>query len=121
MKEINSHKLRILGTVELPQAIGEGKNYHVSVEGEVRGSSIDTNDDGTFDKTYKLKIATLELLNEKGQVMKAKDRRKMSQRLRGAIYFYGTENDPDVPEEKFYEQTMGKIITNLDKIIPFLK
>ena len=117
---INSHKLKILGTVELPEALKEAHNYHIAVEGEIRGSSTDTNDDGSFDLTYKFRMIKLELLKDKGEVIKSKDNRKMSQKLRGAIYFHQSANHPDENEDAFYQKSMGLIIRNIGRVLPYL-
>lgn len=118
---ISSHKLKLIGTVELPEPLEEGKDYHISVEGTINGIGIDDNEDGFWEKTYKMRIATLELLDPpKQKIIKAKDKTKMSQKLRGAIYFYFSEHHPEEDEEVFYQKAMGLLIKNLDRILPFL-
>lgn len=118
--EKNSNKLKLVGTVELMEELQLSHNYHVAVEGSITGSSKNDNEDGTFDETYKLKIATLELLNDKGEVIKAKDKRSMSKKLRGAIYFWREDHKPEVDDELFYNDSMGKIIANIDKILTYV-
>lgn len=119
--EINSNKLKIIGTVELMEPLEEGKDYHVSVTGTVNGVGLDDNEDGSWDKTFKLRIATLELLDApKQKIIKAKDNTKMSQKLRGAIYFLGSEKYPQIDEKEFYQKCMGLAIKNIDRWLPYL-
>jgi len=119
--QINSHKLKIIGTVELLEPLEEGKDYHVSVVGTVNGVGLDDNEDGTWDKTFKLRISTLELLDAPTQkVIKSKDKTKMSQKLRGAIYFLKQDKYPEMDDDEFYQKCMGLAIKNLDRWLPYL-
>lgn len=114
--EINSNKLKLIGVVELPEPLEEGKNYHVVVEGECRGSGVDTNDDGTFDRTFKIGIIRLETSDELGKTIKAKDKRKRSQQLRAVIYRDFLDGHIEEDSEEYYDKQMRKIIANYSAI-----
>lgn len=116
---INSHKLRFQGTVELPEPPEQGREYHVAIFGQVRGSSTDDNDDGSADCTWKFRVNRLEILKPDGQVIKSKDNKKKSQKLRGAIWNWAQEHGDD--DENLYDWFMGWVIGNVDRLIPLAK
>lgn len=119
MLRLNSNKLRFQGTVELPEPLIPGQDYDFLCKGACRGKSEDDNDDGTFDSTWKARLYTVDVVKADGQVIKSKDNKKKSQKLRGAIWNWAQEHGDD--DENLYDWFMGWVIGNVDRLIPLAK
>ncbi len=79
----NSHILRISGAAELPKELTLGNNYTVTITGAVTKTEDVDNHDGSYDKKYTIKPILVELVDDKGESIKAKDTRGNSQLQRG--------------------------------------
>lgn len=84
--QINEHILKLTGKVSLPKELLNGNNYTLSVTGSVTSRTEEDNQDGTVNWVYKFEPVLVEILTEKGETIKAKDRRKLSQKLRGRLF-----------------------------------
>lgn len=100
--KINSYVLKINGKVEIPSELVAGHNYEVKIEGSVPSFEMSDNENGTFDITYKLKPIRLELVNEKGVTLKAKDPRSNATKARAQALAIFHDKNPNTDEETFY-------------------
>lgn len=85
-QKINSHILKLQGKAELPQEIELGSNYHIALEGSIIATSEHDNENGTSDKVYTFRPVKVEILTPKGKMLKLKDSRKNSQKLRNYLF-----------------------------------
>ena len=118
--KINERKLKILGTVNIEEELEHGKEYQIAIEGaEMRGVSEEPNDDNTINRIFKLRISEMSkvnLLDEKGKLIKGKRKGSSSQELRRLIMQYydeqlsGTEEYRDA--DHYYTEQMSIIINH---------
>jgi hypothetical protein len=100
---INSYILKINGKVEIPEELVAGHNYKVSIEGSIPSYEMSDNENGTFDLTYKLKPIRVELINELGVTLKAKDPRSNSNKARSQAMAIHMEKCTNIDFETFYD------------------
>lgn len=100
--KINSHILKISGSVEIPSALTSGYNYKVSIEGAVPKIEMVDNENSTFDVIYKMKPIRVEVVTETGETLKAKDPRSNSNKARSQALAYHLEKSINVDFETFY-------------------
>lgn len=108
---MNSHILKITRNAELPESLEIGNEYKVLIDGEVTGISKDDQDDGSFSFTYKMQLRSVELIDNVGKVIKSKDNKKQSVKLRGQIAAFGLD----------YDQTMTSIRHYLPEILVYIE
>ena len=79
---------------------------------------VKTDNEGGEDITYKARFTQHVELQREGKVIKAKDKKRMSQKLRFKILRIKDEIDPEnkFEDELFYELVMKGIIANVDTI-----
>ena len=122
MKEINDNVLKISGEVSLPEPLEPGHDYLISIQGKVtEGGGLKDNDNGTFDKIFKFKAATAEVLKDEGKTIKSIDRKRDSQKYRAMINFRRKEEYPEIEEEDLYHSFMGKSMAHFDEVWEFVK
>jgi hypothetical protein len=100
---INSYIIKINGKVEIPSELVAGHNYKVNIEGSIPSYEMSDNDNGTFDLTYKLKPIRVELINELGVTLKAKDPRSNSNKARSQALAIHMEKCTNIDFEAFYD------------------
>lgn len=115
--DINSHILKISGNAELPSELKLGDNYRVTIEGTVVKSQDSDNHNGTFDRQYTLKPVFVELIDNKGESIKARDTRSESQLFRGLLKKKWIEKNLDIEFETFYSLVYKRLYKYLDAII----
>lgn len=121
--EIKSNILRVSGEAELPQALENGKSYHIGAEVEVRDVRHPVNDDGSYDQIFIAKPFSVEILKDNGQILKTKDKRSVSKRIRGRHHYWFLDRGEggEEAEEAHYRWLGGAIITHFDALVEFLK
>lgn len=115
---INERKIKIVGTANIPTDLTNGKNYDLVIKNaEVRGISEDPNDDGTVDKTHKLKLSELSevAIVDGRDILKAKVKGSQSKLLRYEIQqLYERDPDPTRMDfESYYKEWMTHFITKI--------
>lgn len=104
---INSYWLKLTGKVNIEKELHLDHGYKIKIEGAVPSSTDVSNEDGSFDRIFKLVPILVEIEDEKGEVIKAKDTRSWSAKLRRTLYHvWESENDESITHEEHYERFM---------------
>ena len=106
MAEINSHILRISGSVEIPKGLVSGHNYDVHISGAVPKIEMVDNENQTFDVIYKMKPIRVDIVTETGETLKAKDPRRQSELTRSQAKAIYLEKGLTIDFDTFYEALM---------------
>lgn len=116
MKNINSHIIKITSGAELSGELDDTKTVKITdCDLDIYSITDKNNDDGSYNRIYKARITSAIEYEQSGKVMRGSDKKGWSKKLRGAIYFLGTEEKSE-DSELFYEIVMRKIIVNLPEI-----
>ena len=122
MTEIpNNYYLRIAGKVNVPELIPIGHNYLITVNASVTQEQKIDNNDGTFDIVSKAEPITVQIQKDNGPIIKARDKAKMSQRLRGRLHGIWSGLNIPMDSEAWYEDKMRKIILHADEVLDFIE
>ena len=112
----DNYILRLSGKAELPQDIEIGHNWHVSMEGSITSKTITDNENGSQSVTYLFKPIKVELLDDKGKMLKLKDTRSSSQLFRGSLYKNWLNSQCGKTYDEWYQNGMIKMIQDKDAI-----
>lgn len=119
--KINSYILKINGAVEVPGELVAGYNYKIKIEGAIPKFTMSDNDNGTYDVTYTLKPIKVEIINQLGETLKAKDPRSNSNKARSQALAIHLDRGLTVPFDEFYDKlsALQRHIANdlVDKLI----
>lgn len=111
------HQLKITGSAELPEALELDHTYLLGLEADCQSISKHSNNNGTAEYVYKLKLLKASIEKDSGQRIQTKDTRKQSQKLRQAIEFTRLEHGREETEEEYYEKCMIAVRHNLQVIL----
>ena len=78
--------IKIQGKANVPERVDIGHNYKLTADCSVTSESRIDNQDGSFDIIFKVEPVTVAIEKDNGEVLKAKDPRKNSQKLRNYLF-----------------------------------
>lgn len=78
--------IKIQGKANVPERVDIGHNYKLTADCSVTSESRIDNQDGSFDIIFKVEPVTVAIEKDNGEVIKAKDPRKNSQKLRNYLF-----------------------------------
>lgn len=103
--------IKIQGKANIPKRIAIGHNFKVTADCSVTEEQRIDNEDGSFDVVFKVVPITAEIQKDNGEVIKAKDPRKNSQKMRNYLFkIYSDEGyveDFDHVYDMFTREVMG--------------
>jgi hypothetical protein len=113
---MNSHVLKITSGAELSGEIDPSQELKIKdADLAIYAVEKSSNEDGTFTIKYKGKITSAIEYEQNGKVMRGSDKKGLSKKLRGAIWFLANEENAE-DKELFYSIVMQKLIINLPEI-----
>lgn len=115
--KIEEYQLKLNGRVNIDRPLEIGHNWHVSLAGSITKEERSDNNDGSFTVAYKFEPIQVEVLTPKGETIKAKDKRKLSQKLRGRLFMIWQESKQELDFDEFYDKAMAKLINDCETII----
>lgn len=108
---MENYFIKIQGKANVPSRVEIGHNYKLVCDCSVTQEQRVDNDDGTFDVIAKVEPITIEISKDNGEVIKAKDPRKNSQKMRNYLFkIYHEEGfieDFDRVYDAFTYEVMG--------------
>lgn len=103
--------LKIQGKVNIPERVEIGHNYKLTADCSITSETRIDNENGEFDLVFKVEPITAEIQKDNGKVIKAKDPRKNSQKMRNYLFkIYSAEGyteDFDSVYDAFTWEVMG--------------
>lgn len=114
--EINSHIIKLSGRAELPNALEMSNNYKVTLQGAINNVAHADNDDGTKNVIYTFKPVVVEIVNEMGEKITAKDSRSKSQLFRARMWKMWTNANTELSFEDYYDRLMNNLILHAEEI-----
>ena len=84
MNEIYYVKLH--GKANIPDKLSIGHNYKLEADCSITSETRCDNDNGEFDVIYKVEPVTVSIQKDNGKIIKAKDPRRNSQKMRNYLY-----------------------------------
>lgn len=114
--EINEHYIKLIGKACIPEPLELGNNYKVEIDGDVTGITDTDNNNGTKDRYYKFAPILVNILKDNGEVIKAKDNRSASKKVRNMCYRIWESNDDPRDYEQAYQDTIKQIMFELTEL-----
>lgn len=78
--------LKIQGKANIPERLAIGHNYKIVANCSITQEQRDDNENGEFNVTFKAEPITMEISQDNGKVIKAKDPRKNSMKMRNYLF-----------------------------------
>jgi len=114
---METYYAKIQGKANIPQALSIGHNYKVVSDCSITSEAKEDNEDGTFNVTYKLEPITMEICKDNGSVVKAKDPRKNSTKIRNLLYFKWKESNEAIEFDEYYTKFTNTVLLNMDALM----
>lgn len=83
---METYYIKIQGKANIPKSLSIGHNFKITSDCSIVSESKEDNADGTFSIVYKAVPVTVEIERDNGEVVKAADPRKNSQKIRNYLF-----------------------------------
>lgn len=107
---METYFIKIQGKANIPEALEIDRNYKISADCSITQVRRDSNENGEYNVTYKAEPVTVEILSKNGTIIKAKDPRKNSQKIRNYLFKHytgeGIVEDFDALYDAFTQEVM---------------
>lgn len=108
---METYYVKIQGKANIPSRLEIGHNFKLEADCSVTSETRTDNDNGEFDVIFKLEPVTVSITKDNGEIIKAKDPRKNSQKIRNYLFkIYHDEGyieDFDSVYDAFTYEVMG--------------
>lgn len=113
----NTYFLKIQGKANIPKPLSIGHNFKVICDCSITQKQEDDNEAGGLDITWKAVPLNMEIGQDNGEIVKAKDPRKNSVKIRNMLwkeYFNDTGGAADF--DKVYDEATWAILSMMPQI-----
>jgi len=112
----DNYILKLTGKAELPSALVIGNNYETKIHGTITSITESDNNDGSHALYYKFEPVRIEIMSDKGEALKLKDTRSLSQLFRARMWGYWQKAKTDKSFDDFYQGIMENLINQSDEV-----
>jgi hypothetical protein len=113
--------IKISGKANIPERLEVDKNYHIACDCSITQEQKDSNENGSYNITFKAEPMTVEILKNNGSIIKARDPRRNSQKFRNYLYKLWSEEGCIYTFDEVYEavvhEAMGVMPSFLRSVI----
>jgi len=113
--------LKIVGKVNIPERLSIGHNFKVTADCSITSETKSDNEDGNFDVIFKAEPITCEISQDNGKIIKAKDPRKNSTKIRNLLHWKWQQSNSAEDFESYYTRFTNYVLVNMDALISTLK
>lgn len=107
--------LKLTGKVNVPSKVEIGHNYRIVLDGSVTEERKEDNEDGTFNVVSTFRPIVAEISKDHGPMVKSKDVRSWSKKIRDRIYRTWEANNDSRGSEEAYADFMKYVNANLEE------
>lgn len=118
---MENYYVKIQGKANIPERLSIGHNYALSADCSITSEAKNDNEDGTYDIIYKVEPVTVTIERDNGTIVKAKDPRKNSTKIRNLLYFKWKELNEPIDFDDYYTKFTNVVLANMDTLITKLK
>lgn len=118
---MENYYIKIIGKANIPQRLSIGHNYKLKADCSITSETKTDNENGEFDIVFKVEPITVEIENDNGEIVKAKDPRKNSTKIRNLLYFKWKETNEPIEFEEYYTRFTNTVLVNMDALIQKIK
>lgn len=113
----NVFLLKFAGKAEIPEGLKIGDNYKITIDGTITGVEEKDNNDGSHTLLHKIEPIRVEMIDELGRAIQAKDTRSNSQRTRMWFYKAWINNAASYDFERLWDEVNAIFCARRDMII----
>jgi hypothetical protein len=107
--------IKLTGKTVIEKPLELSKGYEITIKGEITACTEIDKYDGVHAKMFKFTPIQAEIKDELGRVIKVRDMRTMSQKLRRIILWLWEQNLTETRDpETAYQETMSTIISEAE-------
>jgi len=114
---METYYVKIQGKANIPERLVIGHNYRLEADCSITSETRSDNENGEFDIVFKVEPVTVTIVKDNGSVVKARDPRKNSTKIRNLLYFKWKESNEAIDFEEYYTKFTNTVLANMDALI----
>jgi hypothetical protein len=115
-EKMDDHFIRLTGKGNIPQGLEIGHNYKVVAQGSITTKTESDKDDGSHSINYKFEPVLVEVVDDLGKSIKAKDTRSHSQLFRARVWKCWSKTNNGMSFDDYYGRLMMRLIQQADEV-----
>ena len=114
---MENYYVKISGKANISERLNIGHNFRLEADCSVTSETRTDNENGEFDITFKVEPVTVTITRDNGTIVKARDPRKNSTKIRNLLYFKWKESNEAIDFEDYYTKFTNTVLSNMDALI----
>ena|SRR3990167_5746658 len=112
----NEYYVRLSGKANIPEPLEIGRNYKLITSGTITSFTESDLNDGRHVIYYKYAPILVELVDDLGESIRAKDTRSLSSLFRARMWKWWSNSPQGLEFDQFYETLMQRMIQQADEV-----
>ena len=112
----NDYFIKLTGKANIPCTMEIGRNYKVQLQGTVTSLTESDKDDGSHSIFYRFEPVIVEIVDDRGVAIRAKDTRRMSALLRAKLWKEWGKAQTNLDFGDWYEVAMQRMIQSSEDV-----
>lgn len=108
--------VKLTGKGNIPEPLEIGQNYKLVAQGTIVSLTESDKNDGSHVVYYKFEPVLIEVVDDLGKSIRAKDTRSLSQLWRARVWKYWSNRPEGLTFDDFYERLMTRLMQGADEI-----
>lgn len=112
----STYFIALRGNANISECLEIGKNYRIVSEGSITEKKEVDNFDGTKNTTFRFEPVVIEIKDELGTTIRARDPRKNSQKIRSFLFKIYSDEGYTEDFDSFYDAATQEILSTMPAI-----
>ena len=113
----DTYFINLRGKANINASLKIDQNYRIEADCSITQERRDTNEDGTYNITYKAEPLNIEIKKDNGEVIKAKDPRRNSLKFRNYLFKIYVEEGVTESFDEIYDATILEALTFMPTLL----
>lgn len=115
---MDTYYIKVQGKANIPEALSIGHNFKILCDASIVSEQKIDNDNGEFDIVYKAVPVTITIEKDNGEIVKAKDPRRNSEKIRKWLYKNWSETEAEIhPFDDVYNAFTDEVMSMTPQLL----
>lgn len=109
--------LKLSGKGNIPEPLTIGHNYNLMAQGTITSATESDKHDGSHVIYFRFEPVIIEVVDDRGKSIRAKDTRSLSQLFRARVWKEWSKRNDGVEFNSYYENLMSNMLQQVEEIV----
>lgn len=114
---MNNYFIRLQGKANIPEPLYIGHNFKIEADCSITQEHKIDNENGEYDIVYKAEPVNVTITKDNGEIVKAKDPRRNSEKFRKYLWKLWSDEGMLTPFDEVYEKVTLKAMSEMPRYL----